>query len=109
MLCNCYIYESEDSQVISEQLDCADFSLQDLNDEQACKSHILSMLAHMAEQEEFLEMTNEEPGTYTDAKEYIEKNGISYYGLAVGTTKEDVLEIQEMEGIYAVCAIEELS
>lgn len=74
------------------------------------KQHFISMLKYMNEQKEFLEMIepleyweeNIEEGYYLDKIEYIEKNGLNVYGVAVVADKETLLELNMHENVYSI-------
>ena len=76
------------------------------------KQHFISMLKYMNEQKKFLEMIeplehwkeNIEDSYFLDKIEYIEKNGINVYGVAVVADKETLLELNMHENVYSIAA-----
>lgn len=78
-----------------------------VDDSENMKTHFISMLQYMGNQKQFLKLMNETPEKYSSAADYIQNNGLTIYGYAGVTTKEELLKINELPEIYEI-AVKEL-
>ena len=84
-----------------------------MKDEDFAAEHFAVMLDYMSEQEEFLEILGgmngigtTAPESLTEAADYVRDNGLTVYGFACQGTKEALLELNEMEEVYGIYAVE---
>lgn len=75
------------------------------NDEEILKTHFLSMLQYMSEQETFLKMMGEETTGYQAIMEAIKEDGIRLNGFAVVTKKKDLLALSKEEKAYYIYTV----
>lgn len=75
---------------------------ENMKNEEFMKTHFVSMLRYMAEQEEFLNMMIDSPEGYGNAADYVEEHGIMVYGFAGITDKETILELNGEEAVYEI-------
>lgn len=78
--------------------------------------HFVSLLRYMGDQEQFLELMDSVNGTvinmanrpqsFRQAADFVEENGLSYYGFACVTTKADMLRMLEAEEILGIVPVE---
>lgn len=86
---------------------------ENMKDEDFAAEHFAVMLDYMSEQDEFLEMLGgmngigtTAPETLAAAADYVRENGLTVYGFACQGTKEALLELNEMEEVYGIYAVE---
>lgn len=75
---------------------------QKMKTETFMKTHFVSMLKYMSQQEKFLEMMDEIPEKFSNAADYVKNHGITVYGFAAMADKETLLELNEMSQIYEI-------
>lgn len=88
-------------------------------DEEIMETHFKSMLQYLADHKEFLKMAGEASGEfvgkegaklsgmfYNSAIQYIEENGLTYYGLVCLADREGMLKMLDDEDILSVMALE---
>ena len=89
------------------------------SDEETMQTHFTSMLQYIADHQQFLQMMGEASGEfmgkeglklasllYTNAIDYVEKNGLTYYGIVCLADKEGMLKMLEDKDILSVVAQE---
>lgn len=78
--------------------------------ESVMKTHFVSMLRYMAEQEEFLNLGGFVSGPNREqclrAADYVEENGLMVYGCVAMGDKGMLLEMNEDAAVYEICAEE---
>lgn len=88
-------------------------------DEKVMETHFVSMLRYIADHEDFLGMIGEASGEfagkeglaysrmfYNSAIQYVEENGLTYYGAVCLADREGMLKMLEDEDILSVVALE---
>jgi hypothetical protein len=73
---------------------------ENMSDENFMKKHLVSMLRYMSKQGKFFSMMKEDIDTYSNAADYVEKNGLTVYGFVVLVDKDELLKIDEVYLIY---------
>ena len=86
---------------------------ENMKDEDFAAEHFAVMLEYLSGQDEFLEMLGgmngigtTAPDTLAAAADYVRENGLTVYGFACQGTKEALLELNEMEEVYGIYAVE---
>ena len=90
-----------------------------LSDEKTMQTHFTSMLEYIADHHQFLKMVGEASGEfmgkegqktaellYTSAIDYVNQNGLTYYGIVCLADKKGMLEMLEDEAILCAAAQE---
>lgn len=74
------------------------------NNEDYAAEHFVSMLSYMEDNREFYEMISPdtEGHDFTQAREYVQKNGIKVYGFVTFAKKNVLQKLMEEEEIYSV-------
>ncbi len=85
-------YYEESSEEYKERMGSEDYM----------KVHFTSMLSYLQDQEAFCEMMDVKYDELQQVKDYVEENGIIVQGFAVRGTKDELLEINDMEEVYAM-------
>lgn len=87
-----------------DETDSADWEELDakLSEEAYMQEHFVSLLRYMGEQETFLAMWEEAPGTYTEAADYVEEHGMEIYGYVTIGKKEDFLSLATSDAVYEI-------
>ena len=70
---------------------------EELQDEALPKTHFLSLMQYLEDHEEMVEVFGR-PGYHRQTSEiraYVEENGLQFYGVAVITTAEDLLQLEQ--------------
>ena len=75
---------------------------ENIKSEDFMKTHFISLLNYMSDQEMFLEMVGEDSRIFEEAADYIDKNGITVYGFACIAEKEDLIVLNEREEVYEI-------
>lgn len=78
----------------------------DMIDPDVMKTHVVSMLRYMEEQDEFCRMMDVQDKAYGEAADFIEKNGLTIYGFTAVTDKNEISKWFEKDEIYSA-AMEE--
>ena len=78
----------------------------DMIDPDVMKTHVVSMLRYMEEQDEFCRMMEVQDKAYGEAADFIEKNGLTIYGFTAVTDKNEISKWFEKDEIYSA-AMEE--
>ncbi len=68
------------------------------------QSHFTSMLRYLSDQKQFCKMVDINRDDLTSAADYIDKNGMTIYGFMARMTKEEALEINDIDGVYEISA-----
>lgn len=71
-------------------------------DEDFMTTRFTSMLRYMSEQQEFLSMMESSGTFFSDAADYVEKNGLIVYGFATIADKNTLLKLNEMDEVYTI-------
>lgn len=74
----------------------------DMMDEDYMATHFTSMLRYMSSQDKFLTMMKENPIVFSNAAEYVEKNGLTVYGFATVADKENLLNLSKVDEVYEI-------
>lgn len=76
------------------------------NDEETMKTHFLSLLSYLADNQHFLslveDVTPEFFRDYEGAHEYVEEHGLAFYGCSDTLGKEELLKLAEAEHVYGI-------
>ena len=78
----------------------------DMIDPDVMKTHVISMLRYMEEQDEFCRMMDVQDKAYGEAADFIEENGLTIYGFTAVTDKNEISKWFEKDEIYSA-AMEE--
>lgn len=78
----------------------------DMIDPDVMKTHVVSMLRYMEEQDEFCRMMDGQDKAYGEAADFIEENGLTIYGFTAVTDKNEISKWFEKDEIYSA-AMEE--
>lgn len=99
------IWENTDSKQEKSVFDTAEARLQD---ESWCTTHMVSMLRYLSDQKQFLKLMGEGglESNYKEAADYVEKNGLSFYGVLVIGKKADLLKLEAQKEVYGIVAQE---
>lgn len=73
-----------------------------LIDEEWCETHFLSMLKYLDDQKKFTKLVDADWFNYEAAIDYVEKNGLNYYGIVVVAPKEILLKINAHEQVFGI-------
>ncbi len=87
---------TSDKATFTEQL------IEDMQKEEFMKTHFTSLLRYMAEQKQFLKMMGRQPQQYSDAADYVEKNGLMVYGFVCIAGKDSILKLQKENKVYEI-------
>ena len=89
-----------DEQSINEQ--GMDAAVKIAKNEDAMKTHFVSMLKYMLDQDTFLSMVREEQKPLEDAVDYLEKNNLTIYGFSAVADKEALLRLNELDEVFGI-------
>lgn len=65
-------------------------------------THFANMLRYMSNQKKFLTMMDVNVYAFSNAADYVEKNGLTVYGFATVADKKTLLELNEKDEVYQV-------
>ncbi len=76
------------------------------NDEETMKTHFLSSLRYLADNQRFLSLVEDvTPGFFRDyegAGAYVEEHGLAFYGCSVRMGKEELIKLADKEHVYGI-------
>lgn len=76
--------------------------VEDMQKEKFMKTHFTSLLRYMADQKQFLKMMGRQSQSYSDAADYVEKNGLMVYGFVCIADKDSILKLQKEDKVYEI-------
>lgn len=86
--------------------DDLDKQYENINTNENMKTHFLSMLSYLQDQEKFCKMMNLSRGNLARIEKYVRKNGLQITGFAAVMDKDTALDFLNQKEVYTVKAVE---
>lgn len=75
------------------------------SDESVQQQHFTDLLDYMAQQESFLNMFDKPSFVFSDASEYVKKNGLQIYGIGCVANKYEMLRLMEFDDVREIYVV----